>query len=222
MSSTLETVEIVPKKKHNYSIIWMHGLGADGYDFYNLIPELQLPEELGIHFVFPHAKIQPVTINGGMEMRSWYDILEISLNRQVDISGIYDSETEVKKLIQIERDKGIPSENILLAGFSQGGVIALHTGLRFPEKLAGIIALSTYLPTADTLKKEASEQNKQIPIFMAHGTVDPVVSMQNAVDAKQAMETLGYQVQWHEYYMQHQLVLEEIQAIKHFIQSVFK
>src|SRR5450631_1559952 len=152
MQSELSTIEIQPKLAHKYSVIWLHGLGADEHDFEGIVPELHLNTEANIHFIFPNAPIQPITVNGGMEMRAWYDILEMSLERKVDIAGIYQSTKLVEQLIKQEMDKGISSEHILLAGFSQGGVIALHAGLRYPHKLAGIIALSTYLPTLEQLK----------------------------------------------------------------------
>lgn len=166
MYSELSTIEIQPKSAHKHTIIWLHGLGADGHDFESIAPQLHLNAESDIHFIFPNAPIQAVTINGGMEMRAWYDILEMSLERKVDVAGIYQSEKLLGRLIEREMVKGIPSEQILLAGFSQGGVIALHAGLRCPYKLAGIIGLSTYLPTLEQLKKERSPTNLSTPIFM--------------------------------------------------------
>lgn len=221
MAMELETIELLPQVKQQYSIIWMHGLGADGHDFESIVPELDLPEEHGIGFIFPHAPIQAVTINGGMEMRSWYDILEMSFVRQVDQQGISQSSAAIEQLILKELDKGIASENILLAGFSQGGVIALHTGLRYTKKLAGILALSTYLPTLDLIKMEASKENRAIPIFMAHGTMDPVVDIQIGKQAFQELKQLNYPISWNEYAMQHSVCYEEIQAISKFINNVF-
>lgn len=222
MASELQTIEISPKGQQQYSVIWMHGLGADGHDFEAIVPDLDLPDDHGIKFIFPNAPVQPVTINGGMEMRSWYDILEMSMERKVDNEGIYESSTSVARLIQKEMLAGIASENILLAGFSQGGVIALHTGLRFPNQLAGILALSTYLPTINQLKTEAIKENKSIPILMAHGTMDPVVAIQIARQAFNQLEQLQYPIIWREYPMQHAVCIEEINHISQFIKDVFK
>lgn len=220
-SELLSTVEIQPLAEHKYSVIWMHGLGADGHDFEGLVPELHLTASAHIHFIFPNAPIQPVTINGGMSMRSWYDILEMSLERKVDIEGIYQSAKLIDNLIQKEIDSGIPSANILLAGFSQGGLIALHTGLRHPEKLAGIVALSTYLPTIEQLKDERSATNNTIPILMAHGIIDPVVDVESGKAAFDQLKLMGYNIQWHDYLMEHSLCVEEIEHISTFINSIF-
>lgn len=220
MTLELQTIEVLPKIQQQYSVIWLHGLGADGHDFEALVPELDLPADHGIGFIFPNAPIQAVTINGGMEMRSWYDILEMSLARKVDIEGIYQSSTLIEQLINKEINKGIATENILLAGFSQGGVIALHTALRFADKLAGVMALSSYLPTIDQVKTEASIENQAIPIFMAHGTMDPMVDIQIAKQAFQGLEQLNYPVSWQEYPMQHSVCMEEVADISTFIKTV--
>ncbi len=220
MSNRLQTIEILPKEKQQYSVIWMHGLGADGHDFEAIVPELGLTDGHGIGFIFPNAPIQPVSINGGMEMRSWYDILEMSFVRKVDIVGISQSSAAVELLIEKEMDKGIVSENILLAGFSQGGVIALHTGLRFPKKLAGILALSTYLPTIEMVKAEASQENSVIPIFMAHGKMDTVIDFQIAKQAYQDLQQLKYPIIWKEYAMQHSVCQQEIKDISAFINKI--
>jgi phospholipase/carboxylesterase len=218
----LSTIEIQPESDHRYSVIWMHGLGADGHDFEGLVPELHLTSQANIHFIFPNAPIQPVTINGGMSMRSWYDILEMSLERRVDIDGIYQSAGLIEPLIQQEIDKGIPSANILLAGFSQGGVIALHTGLKYRHKLAGIIALSTYLPTIEQLKAERSTTNIATPIFMAHGIIDPVVAVESGKAAFDALISMDYNIEWHDYVMEHSLCNAEIEHISAFMNSIFK
>lgn len=217
MTNILETIDLAPQTPHQYSVIWMHGLGADGHDFESLIPELNLPEDHGICFIFPNAPIQAVTINGGMKMRSWYDILEMSLDRKVDIGGIYQSSALIEQLIEIEIKKGIRAEHILLAGFSQGGVIALHTALKYPHKLAGVIALSSYLPTIENIKTEKSAVNQSLPIFMAHGSFDTVIEIQIAKQAFQQLKSLKYPINWHEYPMQHSLCIEEIQDISQFI-----
>jgi len=220
-SEQLSTIEIQPDADHKYSVIWLHGLGADGHDFESLIPELHLTAEANIHFIFPNAPVQPVTINGGAAMRSWYDILEMSLERQVDIDGIYRSADQVESLIQQEIAKGIPSANILLAGFSQGGVIALHTGLKHQHKLAGIIALSTYLPTIDRLKTERSAAGNGTPIFTAHGIIDPVVAVESGKAAFDALKAMDYNIEWHDYVMEHSLCVEEIDHISVFMNSIF-
>jgi phospholipase/carboxylesterase len=221
-SGQLTTVEIQPESEHKYSVIWMHGLGADGHDFEGLVPELHLTAETNIHFIFPNAPVQPVTINGGMSMRSWYDILEMSLERRVDIAGIYQSASLIEALILQEINKGIPSTNILLAGFSQGGVIALHAGLRQSHKLAGIVALSTYFPTVEQLKTERSAANNATPIFMAHGIIDPVVAVESGKAAFDTLKSMGYNIEWHDYLMEHSLCIEEITHISTFMNSIFK
>ncbi len=220
-SEQLSTIEIQPEAAHKYSVIWLHGLGADGHDFEGLVPELHLSAKTNIHFIFPNAPVQPVTINGGMSMRSWYDILEMSLERKVDVDGIYQSAGLIEPLIQLEIDKGIPSENILLAGFSQGGVIALHAGLRHPHKLAGIVALSTYLPTIDQLKSERSAANNGTPIFMAHGIIDPVVAVESGKAAFDKLKAMDYNVEWHDYLMEHRLCVEEVEHISAFMNAIF-
>lgn len=221
-SRQLSTVEMLPEAEHKYSVIWLHGLGADGHDFEGLVPELHLVAKAHIHFIFPNAPIQPVTINGGMSMRSWYDILEMSLERRVDIDGIYQSADLIGPLIQREIDQGIPSTNILLAGFSQGGVIALHAGLRRLQPLAGIVALSTYLPTAEQLKAERSAANNATPIFMAHGILDPVVAVESGKAACDTLKSMDYEVEWHDYLMEHSLCAEEIEHISAFMNSIFR
>lgn len=221
MPTELTLVEILPTAAHTHSVIWLHGLGADGHDFESIVPELNLPNATHIHFIFPNAPIQPVTINAGMKMRSWYDILEASLDRKVDVEGIYQSAESINRLIRAEMDKGIPSENILLAGFSQGGVIALHAGLRFPKKLAGIVALSTYLPTVEQLKTEGSSANYATPIFMAHGIIDNVVAIETAKAAFDGLDALEYHVKWHDYLMGHSVCIEEIQHLTAFINHLF-
>lgn len=221
MHAKLSTINIVPASTHTHSVIWLHGLGADGHDFEGIVPSLHLDEESSIHFIFPNAPIQPVTINGGMEMRAWYDILEMSMEREVDVSGIYQSVAAIEHLIREEITKGIPSENILLAGFSQGGVIALHTGLKYPHKLAGIIALSTYLPTLEQLKIERSPANNTTPIFMGHGILDSVVDIEIGKKAADGLQAMGYDVRWHDYVIEHSVCVEEIDHISMFINTLF-
>jgi phospholipase/carboxylesterase len=221
MHSELSTIEILPKSVHDYSVIWLHGLGADGHDFEGIAPQLHLNADPNIHFIFPNAPIQPITVNGGMHMRAWYDILEMSLERKVDIKGIYQSAKLLEQLIEQEMDKGIQSEHILLAGFSQGGVIALHVGLSYPHKLAGIVGLSTYLPTLEQLKSECSSVNNCTPIFMGHGILDSVVAIESGKKVFHALNDLEYNVEWHDYLMEHSVCNEEIKHISTFINSIF-
>jgi len=221
MTSLLTCVEILATSTPLYSVIWLHGLGADGHDFESIVPELTLNKAEQINFIFPNAPIQAVTINGGMRMPSWYDILDASLDREVAVEDIYISSAQIEQLIQREIGKGIKAENILLAGFSQGGVIALHIGLRYPQKLAGIMALSTYLPTTEQLKTERAAVNNDIPIFMAHGTMDPVVHLPIAKQAFSNLKAMNYPISWHEYPMQHSLCMEEIIDISGFINKIF-
>lgn len=222
MTSKLTTVNIAPYSTHVYSVIWLHGLGADGHDFEGIVPELALAAATNIHFIFPNAPVQPVTVNGGINMRAWYDIADSALENQVDADGIYQSAAAVAELIQQEQAKGIKLEHILLAGFSQGGVIALHAGLRYPERLAGILALSTYLPTTRQLALERSAANNNVPIFMAHGILDLVVSIETAKAAYDSLTAMGYQITWRDYVMAHSVCVEEIQHISEFINNLFK
>lgn len=221
MAAKLTTINIPAKSAPVYSVIWLHGLGADGHDFEGIVPELNLTAAANIHFIFPNAPIRPVTINGGMKMRAWYDILEPSL-QQVDADGIYESAELIAELIKQEQNCGIASEHILLAGFSQGGVIALHAGLRYPERLAGILALSTYLPTVEQLATERSAENNATPIFMAHGILDSVVPIETAKTAFDALKAMDYPINWHDYLMEHSVCIEEIQHMAHFINHIFK
>lgn len=221
MHSELSTIEIPPQSAHYYSVIWLHGLGADGHDFEGIVPELHLNAASSIHFIFPNAPVQPVTINRGMQMRAWYDILDITQEHAVDTAGIYQSSILINRLIEKEIDKGIASEHILLAGFSQGGVIALHAGLRCPHKLAGIIALSAYLPTLPELTAERSTANFATPIFMAHGIIDPVVAVESGKAAYHALQAMEYPIEWHDYVMEHAVCQDEIAQIATFINTLF-
>lgn len=209
----LEQIETNPDAKPSAVIIWLHGLGADGHDFEPIVPELRLPDTLPVRFVFPHAPMRSVTINFGMAMRAWFDVLSMEPVHQIDMDSFSESVDLIEDLIAEEIQAGIPPERIVLAGFSQGGAVALHTGLRFEKKLAGILALSCYLPTIDTLKHARSTANRNIPIMMAHGTVDPVISMSRAVATRKTLTALGYQIRWYEYPMPHTVCPEEIEAI---------
>lgn len=189
------------------SIIWLHGLGADGHDFEPIVPELPLPAGLRARFIFPHAPVQAVTINYGHVMPAWYDVYG---DGRQDADGIRASQARLEALIARERERGVATRRIVLAGFSQGGAIALQTGLRHSQRLAGILALSTYLPLAETLGAEAAAANRGVPIFMAHGTEDPVIPLQRAAISRDQLRKLGYQVEWHEYPMPHAVCPEEI------------
>jgi phospholipase/carboxylesterase len=204
-----EAVEIETAARVDASVIWLHGLGADGHDFEPVVPELRLPGVLGVRFVFPHAPVRPVTLNMGMRMRAWYDIVQLGGGRE-DAGGIGASQALTEGLIARERERGIAPRRIVLAGFSQGGAIALQTGLRHAERLAGVLALSTYLPLAGTLAAEASSANRDVPIFMAHGGFDDVIPIARAQQSRALLEALGYAVSWREYPMPHSVCAEEI------------
>ena len=219
----LETIEIETGPRPGASVIWMHGLGADGNDFVPIVQELDLSGAPAIRFVFPHAPMRPVTINNGYVMRAWYDVKWGDLegrSKQADEKGVRASQAAVVKLVEREITRGMTPENIVLAGFSQGGAIALQTGLRYPEKLAGIMALSTYLPLAEKLADEATAQNRQTPVFMAHGVQDGVVPYAMATRSRDILVQHGYDVEWHEYPMPHSVCLEEIQDIASWMKRV--
>lgn len=207
----LETVELTTGPAPRLSVIWLHGLGADGHDFEPLVPELGLG--FAARFVFPHAPLRPVTINGGMAMRAWYDIFGWGGQVPQDAAGIRASEAAVGRLIDREIERGTPSERIVLAGFSQGGAVALHAGLRERRALAGVLALSTYLPLADSLAGERSAANATLPILMVHGTADAVLPMALAQSSRRRLVALGYPVDWQTYPMAHTVCLEEIALI---------
>jgi phospholipase/carboxylesterase len=211
MPGTLEAIEIETARNPSASIIWLHGLGADGNDFAPIVPALKLPKA-AIRFVFPHAPMQRVTINGGMRMRAWYDITDGAI-RHEDESGVRASQSLIEALIAREKERGTAANRLVLAGFSQGGAIALQTGLRHPERVAGIMALSTYLPIADKFAAEASKANRDAPIFMAHGSHDPVIPLARAEQSRGLLQTLGYGVEWREYPMQHSVCPEEVSDI---------
>ncbi len=213
MPHLLPAVELETTPDPTASVIWLHGLGADGNDFVPIVPELGLPPALGLRFVFPHAPVRAVTINNGMRMRAWYDISAADLNNRADIAGVRQSQGELEALIAREKMRDVPSARIVLAGFSQGGAIALYAGLRHAERLAGILALSTYLVQADKLPAEAAAANRDVPIFMAHGTADPVVRFEWGQASRRALEANGNPVEWHEYRIEHSVCLEEVRAI---------
>ena len=203
----LDAIELETGPRPAASVIWMHGLGADGHDFEPIVSELELPETLTVRFVFPHAPMRPVTINRGYVMRAWYDVVG---DGGEDAAGIRASEARIEALIARERARGFSAARIVLAGFSQGGAMALHTGLRHPERLGGIMALSCYLPLGDTLAAEASPTNRDVPIFMAHGTDDPVIPLHRARRSRDKLTELGYRVTWREYPMPHSVCGDEV------------
>jgi phospholipase/carboxylesterase len=212
----LETIELETGPRPGAAVIWLHGLGADGHDFEPIVPELRLPAAKPVRFIFPHAPQRPVTINMGMRMRAWYDILQMGGGPE-DEAGIRASQKLVEDLISIQKTKGIPARRIVLAGFSQGGAIVLQTALRHPERLAGVMALSTYLPLGNTLAKERNAMNADLPVFMAHGEYDNMIGIDRALQTRQALEALGYPVEWHDYPMPHSVCPEEIADIAAFL-----
>ncbi|MBK8178593.1 MAG: carboxylesterase [Planctomycetes bacterium] len=204
------------------AVIWLHGLGADGHDFVPIVPALGLPEELAVRFVFPHAPKIPVSINMGFVMPAWYDIGDIDLEKRHDQVGVRRSAQAVTRLIERENARGVPSERIVLAGFSQGGAIALFTGVRHPQKLAGLIGLSTYMVLGDSLAAEAGAANRDTPILMCHGNQDPMVGISRGRKSAESLRGLGYRVDWREYRMQHEVVLEEIAVVGEFLAAVLR
>jgi len=207
------------------SVIWLHGLGADGHDFEPVVPELRLPAELPLRFVFPHAPIRPVTINGGMEMRAWYDILSLDGEGRADEAGVRESAALLMNLVDAETGRGVDPGHIVLAGFSQGGAVVLHAGLRYATPVAGLMLLSTYLPVPGAFEAEvansAESQPRSVPIFMAHGTFDPMLPYQLGVATKQTVESAGYGIEWHEYPMAHGVCPEEIADIRAFLLRIY-
>ncbi|HJW52921.1 MAG TPA: alpha/beta fold hydrolase [Burkholderiaceae bacterium] len=216
----LQAVELQTSPAPSASIIWLHGLGADGYDFVPLVRQLELLQSPAARYVFPHAPTRPVTINRGYVMRAWYDILGTDLVQREDEQGIETSSRQVEALITREVERGMPRARIVLAGFSQGGAITLHTGLRQREPLAGLLALSTYLPLAERFDAERDPASVSVPIFMAHGRVDPVIPLARAVSSRDRLRAAGYQVEWHEYEMPHSLCEEEVRQIAEFLRRV--
>lgn len=212
----LSYVELETQAKPTASVIWLHGLGANGHDFEPIVPELQLP--MGVRFIFPHAPNMTVTVNGGMVMPAWYDIISIDIDRRIDTEQILQSAEWIGELIEQEIARGIPSERIIIAGFSQGGAVAYQTALAYPKPLAGIIALSTYFATEETIEPSAS--NKQLPIFIGHGTVDDVVQEVLGQKAKTALEGLDHDVSYHSYPIPHSVCMEEVADISQWIRKV--
>jgi phospholipase/carboxylesterase len=217
---TLETIDIETADRPDAAIIWLHGLGADGNDFVPVVTELVRRGERAWRFIFPHAPARPITLNGGMRMRAWYDIISLDRKSVEDEPGFLATDAAIRKLISRERERGIPAQRIVLGGFSQGGAVALYTAPRYPERLAGVMALSTYLPLADRLGAERLPANDGTPIFMAHGLSDPVLPMQLGLESRERLKSLGYSVEWHQYPMPHSVCPEEIAEIRTYLLRV--
>jgi phospholipase/carboxylesterase len=220
-----ETVEVGGGERPDGSVIWLHGLGADGHDFEPVVPELKLGDQVNLRFVFPHAPVRPVTINGGMSMRAWYDVLSLDRSGPQDEAGIRESSAILVDLIERERTRGVAYEDIVVAGFSQGGAIAMHTAMRFPHKLAGLIALSTWMPLEATIDAEVvrapDSQSRDLPVLMAHGTFDPLLPLAAGQHACDIMRKAGFDVQWHDYPMAHAVCAEEIVEIRNWLLGIY-
>jgi phospholipase/carboxylesterase len=216
--SNLETIIIETSQPIQQSVIWLHGLGADGHDFAPIVPELNIPNT---RFIFPHAPHQAITMNNGYEMRAWYDLYGLTLQTKQDEAGMRAMQQEIESLIEAEIKQGIPANKIVLAGFSQGGAMAFFTGLRYQKKLAGILALSTYVSLKEKLADEAHQANKDTPIFMAHGSFDSIITLDTCLVSRRLLEDLDYRIEWHEYPMPHSVCSEEIEDIARFLKQVF-
>jgi len=221
-SNTLTAIEITTGINPSHSVIWMHGLGADGNDFAPIVQMLDLPTGIPLRFVFPHAPLRAVSINGGLRMRAWYDIKYTNLNKSEDESGLRTSEQAIAALIKQENQRGIASKKIVLAGFSQGGAMVLQTSLRYPEKLAGMMVLSAYLPLANTALQEAHFANRETPIFMAHGELDPIVPIDLAIASRQHLRAGHYAVEWHQYPMAHSVCDQELADISKWLTKILQ
>jgi len=222
VNALLDAVEIETGPSPRVAVIWMHGLGADGHDFEPIVPEIGLPEGLAARFVFPHAPMRPVTINGGAVMRAWYDVMGLGGIRREDEQGVRASQRDIEALIDREKTRGLSAGRILLAGFSQGGAMALQTGLRHPERLAGLVVLSSFLPLTDKVAAEASAANRDVPIFMAHGAHDPLIPLSRGHESRDRLLTQGYRIEWHEYPMPHSVCAEEIADLSAWLREVLR
>lgn len=220
--SLLPCVEVNPSQPHDAVVIWLHGLGDSGNGFAPIVPQLNIPEDFAIRFVFPHAPVRPVTINNGFEMRAWYDIKSMNFEDRADRAGVEESVKLVEQLIQAEIDKGISPQRIVLAGFSQGGVIAYHLGLRFAHQLAGLMCLSTYMCDNEEDEKDWQQTNIGTPILVGHGKWDDVVPPELGKLAYSRLQARGYNIEWQEYPMQHNVCLEQTQYISKWLQNCFK
>ena len=215
----LETIVIETSQPIKHSVIWLHGLGADGHDFSPIVPELNMPNT---RFIFPHAPHKPITMNNGYEMRAWYDLFGLSMQHKQDEAGMREMQKNIEALIANEVAQGISESNIVLAGFSQGGAMALFTALRHPKRLAGVLALSTYVSLKEKLGEEANPANQDVPILMAHGSFDSVITLDTCLVSRNLLESLNYKLEWHEYPMAHSVCGEEIDDISRFLSKVFK
>ncbi len=222
MTALLDAVQIETGPSPRVAVIWMHGLGADGHDFEPIVPEIDVPDGLAVRFVFPHAPMRAVTINGGAVMRAWYDVTGLGGVRREDEQGVRASQRDIEALIEREKTRGLSADQILLAGFSQGGAMALQTGLRHSERLAGLVVLSSFLPLPDAVAAEASPVNRDIPIFMAHGTHDPLIPLGRGRESRDRLLAIGYQIDWHEYPMPHSVCGEEIADVSAWLRKVLR
>jgi phospholipase/carboxylesterase len=213
----LETIEIETAANPDAAVIWLHGLGADGHDFEPVVPDLVRRGERAWRFVFPHATVRPVTINGGMRMRAWYDIIGFDRKAKEDEPGFRATDTAIRELIADQSSRGIPANRIVLAGFSQGGAVSLYTALRYPERLAGVMALSTYLPLAGSLAAEAAPANRGVSVFMAHGLTDATLPLALGLESRDVLKATGFTVEWHQYPMAHSLCSDEIADIREYL-----
>jgi phospholipase/carboxylesterase len=220
MAGLLESIEIETAPNPDAAVVWMHGLGADGHDFEPIVPELGLPATTRIRFVFPNAPLRPVTINQGHVMRAWYDIRALAGVRREDEAGVRQSARQIEALITRERQRGIAPGRLVLAGFSQGGAMALHVGLRYPDRLAGILALSCHLPLASTPATELAPANRDVPIFWAHGLHDPMLPLAMAEQGREQIAALGYRIEWHQYPIPHSVSAEEIADVARWLARV--
>jgi phospholipase/carboxylesterase len=218
----LKSIEINPANTATAAIIWLHGLGADGHDFEPVIPQLGVVDKLGVRVILPHAPHMPVTINNGMVMPAWYDIRGNNFGHAQDEQGIRTSALRLEALISRETERGIAPQRILLAGFSQGGAVALYAGLRHADRLGGILALSTYLPMAERLASESAPANRDVPVMMAHGTADPVIPISLAEKSRALLEAHGNPVEWHSYSMQHAVCPQEIADIRQWLLTILR
>ena len=216
------TIEITTGTEPSHTVIWMHGLGADGSDFVPIVQMLHLPTAVSLRFLFPHAPLRPVSINGGLRMRAWYDIKQAKLDENEDESGLRASEQTISTLIEQENQRGITADQIVLVGFSQGGAMALQTGLRYPDRLAGMMALSAYLPLANIALQEAHPANRRTPIFMAHGEHDPIVPIDLAIASRQHLRAGHYAVEWHQYPMAHTICDQELTDISKWLTKILR
>lgn len=214
-----EDVVLDPPTAPDAAVIWLHGLGADGFDFVPLVEELRLPPTMAVRFIFPHARPRPVTINNGFVMRAWYDITSLGPDRVEDEAGIRQSAEVVRSYVEKENARGIASERIVIAGFSQGGAIAFQAALRYPQRLGGVLALSTYLPLRESLAKEATPANRDAPILICHGVRDPMVPAALGTASRDLLQSLGYPVEWKTYPMEHSVCMEEVLDISKWLQA---